>query len=153
MSSTSLGKFAVGIAGTTGTSGLGVTGFAVLRMTSVHAVPGGGVWAALATLGAATALVGPLGLILEYRLRKLDLEERGKEAQSAADLQKARLEMHRVVLEKAAGEPGSAQSYRELIIADALHLSVEQNGVRLADRTHVHLYGPQATSGPPDGPS
>lgn len=151
MSSTSLGKIAVGIAGTTGTSGLGVTGFAVLRMTSAHAVPGG-VWAALATLGVATALAGPLGLILEYRLRKLDLEERGKEAQSAADLQNARLEMHRIVLEKAAGEPGSAQSYRELILADALHLSVEQNGARLADRTHMHLYGPQATPGPPDGP-
>lgn len=151
VSSTSLGKIAVAIAGTTGTSGLGVTGFAVLRMTSAHAVPGGA-WAALATLGAATALVSSLGLILEYRLRKLDLEERGKEAQSAADLQKARLEMHRVVMEKAAGEPGSAQSYRELIIADALHLSVEQNRVRLADRTHAHLYGPQAKPGQPGGP-
>ena len=151
MSSTSLGKIAAGIAGTTGTSGLGVAGFAVLRMTSARAVPGGA-WAALVTLGAATALVSSLGLILEYRLTKRGLEERAREAQSAADLQKARLEIHRVVLEKAAGEPGSAQSYRELIIADALHLSVEQNGVRLADRAHVHLYGPQATPGPPDGP-
>jgi hypothetical protein len=149
VASITLGKIA---AGTTGTSGLGLTAFAVLRMTSAHTVPGG-VWAALVALGAATALVSSLGLFLEYRLKKRDVEAREREAQSDADLRKARLEIHRVVLEKAAGEPGSAQSYRELIIADALHLSVEQNGARLADRTHAHLYGPQAPmSGPPGGP-
>ena len=37
--------------------------------------------------------------------------------------------MYRVPIEKSAGEPGSATDYRDLILADALHLAVEQNGV------------------------
>ena len=141
MSSTTIGKIAAGIAGATGTSSLGISAFAVFRVTSAHAVPGM-MWASLVALGTATVLVSCLGLALEYRLKKLGVEERSKEAQSAAELQKVRLEIHRTVMEKAAGEPGSAQSYRELIIADALHLSVEQSGARLAGRTHEHLYGP-----------
>jgi hypothetical protein len=140
--STTSGKIAVGIAGATGTSGLGVTAFGILRISSAHPVPTG-LWVALAILIATTALISSLGLIFEYKLKKLGVEAQGREAQSAADLQKARLEMHRTVLEKAAGEPESAQSYRELIIADALHLSVEQNGARVADRTHAQLYGPR----------
>jgi hypothetical protein len=147
--STTLGKVAAGIATTAGTGGLGVTAFAVFRITSAHAVPGGA-WAVLAALGVATAFVSSLRLVLDYRLRKLDSEARSKEMQSAADLQKTRLEIHRTVLEKAAGEPQSAPNYRELIIADALHLSVEQNGAQLADRTHKDLYSPQPP-GPREG--
>lgn len=134
MPSTTLGRITAGVAGTAGTSSIGVSAFATIRMASAHAVPAG-IWLALAALAAAAALTGSLGLILEYRLRKL-------EAQSATELKKARLDMHRTVLEKAAGEPGSAQSYRELILADALYLSVEQNGAQLTDKTHEHLYGP-----------
>ena len=51
--------------------------------------------------------------------------------------------MYRVLVEKSAGEPGSAADYRDLILADALHLAVEQNSVRPADRTHGQLYGGQ----------
>jgi len=47
------------------------------------------------------------------------------------------------VLEKSAGEPGSAAAYRELIIADALHQAMEQNRMRPADRTHRWPYGPR----------
>jgi hypothetical protein len=138
--STTLGKIAAGIAGATGTGSAGVSVFAVFRMSSAHDVPDG-MWVALVALAAATGLVSSLGLILEYRLRKLDIEARSKEAQSAAELRKAYQEIHRAVLEKAAGEPGSADSYREIILANALYLSVEQNGVQLADKTHQHLYG------------
>jgi hypothetical protein len=138
--STTLGKITAGIAGATGTSSAGVSAFAVFRMSSAHAVPGG-IWAALVALAAATGLVSSLGLILEYQLRKLDIGARAKQAQSAAELRKAYLEIHRTVLEKAASEPASADSYREIIIANALYLSVEQNGVQPADKTHEHLYG------------
>lgn len=139
MPSTTPGKIAAGIVGATGTGSAGISAFAVFRMTSMHAVPNG-MWAALVALAIATGLVGSLGLILEYRLKKLDIEAQSKEAQSAAELRKARLEIHRTVLEKAAGEPGSADSYRKIILANALYLSVEQNGVQLADKTHEHLY-------------
>ena len=134
------GKIAAGIAGATGTGSAGVSAFAVFRMSSAHAVPDG-MLAALVALTVATGLVSSLGLILEYRLKKLDIQTRSREAQSAAELRKAYVKIHRTVLEKAAGEPGSADSYREIILANALYLSVEQNGVQLADKTHEHLYG------------
>jgi hypothetical protein len=138
--STTLGKIAAGIAGTTGTGSLGISALAVFRMSSAHAVPSG-MWATLVALSAATVLVSSLGLILEYLLKKLEVEARNREAQAAAELKKTRLEMYRTVLEKAAGEAGSTQNYRELILADALHLSTEQNGVHLADQAHEHPHG------------
>lgn len=136
VSSTTLGKIATGIAGTTGTGSLGVSIFAVFRMTSAHGVPGG-VWAALVALAAATAVVSSLGLVLEYNLKKLEVEAQSKKAERDQELKKARLEIHKTVLEKAAREPGSAASYRELIIADALYVAVEQNGAQPVDPTHV----------------
>jgi hypothetical protein len=139
--STTLGKIAAGIAGTTGTSSLGISAFAVFRMTSAHVVSSG-VWVALVALGAATVVVSSLGLVLEYLLKKLEVEVRNKEAERDQELKRARQEMYRTVLEKSAGEPSSAGNYRALIIADALHLAVEQNEVRPSDRTHGHLYGP-----------
>jgi len=138
--STTIGKIAAGIAGTTGTSSLGVSAFAVFRMTPGRVVPGG-IWAALVVLSAATAVVSCLWLVLEYMLKKLEVEVRNKEAQLNQELKRTRLEIHRAVMEKAAGGPGSAASYRELIIADALYLAVEQNGSQPADLTHGHLYG------------
>jgi hypothetical protein len=106
-------------------------------------------WIVSAALVGAAALISSLSLILDYRLKKLTAQNQDKQATAAAELQKERLAIHRTVLEKAAGEPGSAASYRELIIADALHLSVEQNGSRLADRTHERLYGPASPDSVP----
>ncbi len=147
MPATTLGKIATGIAGTTGTSSLGVSAFAVFRMASAHTVPGG-VWAALVALGAATAVVSSLGLVLEYMLRRLEIEGRNIEVQLGQELKRTRLEMHKTVLEKAAAEPGTAASYCELIIADALFVSVEQNGAQPADLTHGH---PHRGGGPRPG--
>jgi hypothetical protein len=141
--STIFGKITAGIAGTTGVGSAGLSGFAVFRLASTHSVPGG-VWAAAAAMAAASLLTGLLGMVLTYRVKKLEL-------QSALELQKARLDMHRTLLEKAAGEPGSASSYRELIIADALHLSVEQNGAQLTDKAHQHLYGQGRPGAEPAG--
>lgn len=146
MTSVSVGRVAVGVAGTAGTGGLGTGGLAVTQVISGHTAPTG-LWLVSAALVMAAAAISCLGLTLEYRLKKLAAESQDRQATAGAELQKERLAIHRTVLEKAAGEPGSAASYRELIIADALHLSVEQNGSRLADRTHGRLYGP-----PPEGP-
>lgn len=134
MPATALGKITTAIAGTAGTGSLGVFGIGFYRVLSAHGVPGA-LWVIAAGMGVAAVLTGSLGLILEYRIRKLEL-------QATTELKKARLDIHRTVVEKAAGEPGSAASYRELILADALYVSVEQNEVQLADKTHHHLYRP-----------
>jgi hypothetical protein len=126
-----------------------VTIFALLRVTP-SAAAAGSVWIAVAALGGAAALLGTVKIMVEYRLRKMDAELRGKQAQTAAELQKIRLEIHRAVVEKAAGEPASARSYRELIIADALHLAVEQNGAQLSGPAHTWLYGPPVPGCPPE---
>jgi hypothetical protein len=128
--SVSAGNVTAAIAGTTGTSGLGTIGLAVARLYSGHPVPDG-LWAVSASLALATALIGCLHMLLDYRLKKF-----------ATELQKERLAAHRTMLEKAACEPGSAENYRKLILANALYLSVEQNGSQPIDRTHAQLYGP-----------
>jgi hypothetical protein len=133
-------RLAVGLAGTAGTGSLGLL---VVTLTRVTAAPevSAGMWAALTALVITTAAVAALALVLEYRRKKLEIEAQVREKEAAAELQKIRLEKYLGMLEKAASEPGSAEAYRQLMIADALHQSVE-NGVRLADRTHEHLYGP-----------
>lgn len=141
MPSVSISKATAGIiGGTAGTGGLGTTAFALSRLATGHPIPPG-LWVVSAALVAASALITSFSLVLDYRLKKLLVQAEGTQAATAAELQKERLAIHRTVLEKAAGEPTSAANYRELIIADALHLSVEQNGSQLADRTHAHLYG------------
>lgn len=151
MQSITGGKFLAGVAGTTGTGSLGVLAAALFRVTAARDVPAG-MWAALTVLIGVTGAVTVLALILEYKRKKLEIQSRDQEVASAADLKKRRLEGYLAVLEKSVGEPGSAAAYRELIAADALHLAVEQNGTRPADRTHQHLYGPVGEAPPPARP-
>jgi len=99
-------------------------------------------WVVMTALIAVPAAVASLALILGYRQKKLEIE-------SAVELQKARQEMYRVLLEKSAGEPNSAANYQKLINADALHLSVERNGAQLADQTHRHLSDSGSQKGSP----
>lgn len=139
----SKGKVAAGIVGVTGTGSLGMSAAALIRATSAHAAQTG-MWIVLAALSAATVLVAGLGLVLDYRRDRLEIAARAEEARAQAEQKKARLEIYQTLVEKAAGEPASAASYRDLILAAALHLAVEQNGVRPADRTHGRLYGMQA---------
>jgi hypothetical protein len=148
-----VGKVTAGVAGAAGASSLGVAVCAALRVIPVraaaaHARPEPVMWLAAASLATAGLVLGCLGVILDYRVKKLEIAARSAQARAQAELQRMRLDMHRGVLDKATGEPGSAAQYRELIIADALYLSVEQNGMRLADRTHRHLYGPRGTQVP-----
>ena len=151
MQSITGGKFLAGIAGTTGTGSLGVLATALFRVSAVRDVPTG-MWIALTVLISVTGTVTVLALVLEYKRKKLEIQSRGQEAASAADLKKRRLDGYLTVLEKSAGEPGSAAAYRELIIADALLQAVEQNGTRPADRTHQHLYGPVGEARSTDQP-
>jgi hypothetical protein len=139
----STGKIVAGIAGVAGTGSLGVTATGLIRAASAHDAPTA-VWIVLAAVSAATVLVAGLSLILDYRRDRLEIAARAEEAQAQGEQKKARLEMYQTLVEKAAGEPTSAASYRDLILADALHLAVEQNGTPPADRTHGRLYGTQA---------
>ena len=134
-----VGKLAAGIAGTAGAGSMGVLAEALARVAAARAVPAV-MWAVMAGLMAMTAAVAALALLLDFRQKKLEIE-------SAAELEKARQEMYRAVLEKSAAEPGIAASYRELRIADALYLAVERNGIQPADQTHRHLYGRGPTAG------
>jgi hypothetical protein len=136
-----LGRLTAGIAGGLGTGSAGVFALAAFRLSWGHAAAPGawsagapGAWGAAAALALAGTLTGSLGLVLGYRLRSQELR-------AATDLTRTRLDMHRVVMEKAAGEPASARSYRELILADAVYLSVEQNRARLPGQARRHLYG------------
>jgi hypothetical protein len=130
--STTLGKVATGVAGTTGMGSVAVSAFAMLRMSQAHAVPGG-MWASAVSTAAVAALVASLGIILEYRIRRLQVAARSKEAESAAALKRTRLEVLRSITDKATENPEQAQNYRELIRASAAFLSVEQNGTPLAE--------------------
>jgi hypothetical protein len=136
--STTLGKFTASIAGTAGAGGLGLCAFAGFRGTLEHAAPGAAL-PVLAAISAAMALTSVLRLILEYMLRKLDVEARSSEARSAAELKRARLEIHRSMLMKAEAETRGARSYRDLIMANALYVSVEQNGAEVPESIHEHL--------------
>jgi hypothetical protein len=135
--STTAGKIAAGAAGITGTGSLGITMAAWARIASARTVPAG-VWVGLA-LTAATLSLACLGLILDYRLAQLELATRADEARSQADQEKIRLETYKGLVEKAVGQPKSAASYRDLILADALHQAVG-NGLLPADQTHGQLY-------------
>jgi len=130
------GILAFGIVAATGTSSLGVPAFEILHAASAHQVPGG-VWLALITTNAVTALVSSIALVLKYKINKMTIEARMKEVQGVAERLEARQQMHRIVLEKAACEPVSASAYRELIIADAVHLSVEKGSPAPAGQTRV----------------
>ena len=146
MPSTTVRKVATGIAGVTGTGSLGITVTALTRIASAHTAPTG-IWIMSAALAAATVLLVSSGLVLDYRRARLEIAVWAEQARSKAELEKIRLEMYRVLVEKSAGEPASAASYRNLILADALHLAVEQNGVQPADRTHGQLYAPRDDGG------
>ena len=129
-------KLAAGVAGTAGIGSTGVLAKALVRIAMSHAVPVA-MWWVMTLLIAVPAAVASLALILGYRQKKVEIE-------SAADLEKTRQGMYRVLLEKSAGEPASSANYRELIDADALHLSVERSGAQLTDQTHRHLCGPRS---------
>jgi hypothetical protein len=136
--STTLSKVTASIAGTAGAGGLGLCAFAGFRGTLEHAAPGAAL-PVLAAISAATALTSILRLILEYMLRKLDAEARSSEARSAAELKRARLEIHRSMLMKAEAETRGAHSYQDLIMANALYVSVEQNGAEVPESVHKNL--------------
>ena len=150
MVTTTTRKIVAGIAGMTGTGGLGITITALARYASAHTVPVA-LWVVLASLLAATVLLAGLGLVLGYFRARLEIAVRDREARATAELRAARLAMYRALVEKSAGEPGSAACYRALILADALHMAVEQNGVQPADRTHRGLYGIHAADPAKEG--
>ena len=136
--STKLGRIIVGVAGATGTGGLG--------LATVHMISGHGVSADMwASLLVTTGLIAALGLILQYLLGRLAIHARAASARREAQLRQARLILQQSVLAKTAGGAEGAQAYRIMATADALYFSVEQNGSLLDDQRHERLYGTQAS--------
>jgi hypothetical protein len=134
VSSITPGKIAAGITGMIGTGSLGITVTGITRIASAHAAPTE-IWAALAWLSTTTAAVAGLGMVLDHARAKLEIEARAGAVRLRADLEKARLAVYRALVEKSADAAGDAASYRELILADALHLAVELSKVQLESRT------------------
>jgi hypothetical protein len=135
MPSRTRGKVSTRVAGTAGISSLGISVFAMFRWMPARAVPDGMAAVLVAASGAA-ALACLLKLVLEYRLRKLEVEMQSRELEAVAELKKIRLETHRIFLEKAVGNPGRMQSYCDLLLSNAMYLSVEQNGANLTGQVH-----------------
>jgi hypothetical protein len=131
------GKLAAGVAGTAGAGSMGALVETLVRITALHAVSTV-TWVVMAALIAVPALVASLALIVGYRLQKLEVE-------SAAELEKARQEMYRVLLEKSAAAAASSGDHRELINVDTVHLLAERSGAHPDGRTHGQLRvpGPQ----------
>jgi hypothetical protein len=125
MGALTAGKLAAAVSATTGAGSMGILADALVRISAAHAVPAG-MWAVMIILIVVSSALTGLALVLDYRVRKLEIE-------SATGLQKTRQEMYRAVLQKAADESASA-AYRELIVADAVHLSAERDDARFAAR-------------------
>lgn len=130
------GKLAAGVAGTAGAGSIGLLAEALVRITAPPAVPAA-IWMTVMMVSLAVpAVVASLALVLGYWLKKFEI-------QSQVELEKARQEMYRVLLEKSAGEPTYLANYQQLINADALHLSVERNCSQPPwPQAHRHPYGP-----------
>lgn len=112
-----LGLITIGIAGAAGTSGIGI-------MASRLASGQGSTMdtcLVLATSFITTSLIAALGLILNYRLRKLALQARASAAQRSADLRITRLELQRAILEKIHDGTKAAHAYQKMTAADALY--------------------------------
>lgn len=140
------GKAVVGAAG-----GLGVVA-AVARAAVSRGLPGG-TWVAVVVLAAGITIVAGLALVLDYHRDRLEIAARAAESKARAELQLCRMEMYRDLVGKASGEPASSAGYRALILADALHMAVEEEKVSPADRTHGSLYGAGSDSRANSGPT
>jgi hypothetical protein len=153
VSSMTAGKFATGIAGMTGTGSLGITAAVLTRIASAQAVPTG-IWAVLAWLSMTTVAVVGLSLVLDYKRAKLEIEACAGVVRSRVDLESARLAVYRGLVERSVEAAGTAASYRALVLADALHLAVEQNDVRLrrSDTRSAIPSAKRGTSGPQRSP-
>jgi hypothetical protein len=122
MRSRILGRITLGMAGLTGTSGLGLTAF---KMTSGRS----GIAEScivITTSFVMTGLVAILGLVLNYRLGKLAVQAQAASAERGDDLRRRRLELQRSVLDKVQEGTEGAQAYLTMATADALYLSAEQ---------------------------
>ena len=112
-----LGAITIGIAGAAGTSGIGIM---VSRLGSDQ----GSVMdtcLVLATSFITTSLIAALGLILNYRYRRMALQVQASALQRSADLRITRLELQRAILDKIHDGTKAAHAYQKMTKADALN--------------------------------
>ena len=126
MPSIRVGKVAAGLSVATGTVTVAMAAPGLGRLASVQTMPPM-TWLVLATLLVVAGVIVSLGLILDYRQARLQIE-------TVAELRRARQEMYRVLLEKSTSGQATDMNYRELIAMDALHLAVEGDMPSVAPR-------------------
>jgi hypothetical protein len=122
MRSRILGRVTVGMAGLTGTSGLGFTAFRMASDRSGIAET----CIVLTTSFVMAGLVAALGIVFNYRLGKLTLQVQAASAERGDDLRRMRLELQRLILDKIQEGTKGAQAYLTMVTADALYLSTEK---------------------------
>jgi hypothetical protein len=121
----SLNPITVGVAGVTGTGGLGLTALQVARD---HDLPAGA-WILMIASLIATSTVPAIAVILGYQLRKMAVRASSKSAERAAALRESRLELQRAILSRLPENQDGAEAYRIMTSADAMYLLVEQGGL------------------------
>lgn len=121
MRSRILGRITIGIAGLSGSTGLGFTAFRMVsgrgEVTETCAV--------LTSMFVMTGIMTALGMVLNYRLGKLRLQIEATSAERGDDLRRMRLELQRSILDGIQEGTQGAQAYLTMARADALHVSAE----------------------------
>ena len=123
MRSRILGQITVGMAGLTGTSGLGFTAF---RLASGRSGIAETCIVLMTSVGMA-GFVAALGIVLNYRIGKLTVQAQAASAKRDDDLRQMRLELQRSILEKVQEGTKGAQAYLTMATADAFYLSAEKS--------------------------
>jgi hypothetical protein len=106
----------IGIAGAAGTGGIGVM---VSRLAAGQDGSAGTCFLLAASFFAAS-LMAALGLILDYRLERLRLQEQAAIVQRNLDLRVTQLRLQRAILEKIPDGTKAAHAYQRMTMADAL---------------------------------
>lgn len=148
MKSVTTGKLAAGIVGLAGAGSLGVTTTGVARIAIVHAASTK-IWVVLALLPVTAAVVAGLSLVLDYESAKFALQMQVGVECLRADLERARLDAYLDLIEKSAGAAGTASSYRDLLLTDALHLAVERYSPWSSYQGHGRPDHPRIEADPP----
>lgn len=137
-------RWIAGGAGGLGVGGVGVGGVGGVVFLVVH----GGDAMATSTLTClliawvcAWGIVAVLALVLAFALESKAADARRSEQEKAAQLAAFDAEQFWSLMNKAAGEPESAEAYVRLADAASRFKAVGPDGSRLTDGRHENLYG------------
>jgi hypothetical protein len=119
-----------------GTGSLGITVAALVQIASAH-VLSTDIWVLLSGSSAATIGIAGIGLLLDYKRAKLEIDASVDTVRRQMDAERIRLVMYQALIQRSAEAAGSPAHYQDLILADALHLEAERNGAQRTRRSRT----------------